>query len=117
METLQQRGFACALELGEEDVLLSVNSQYVRRILDNITSNLLKYADPQSVVTVRFVQEDGTAGLCFENRVLPIPPAAESTKVGLTSIGTMMEKMHGVCRSEQPEGLFRMTLLFNTAKE
>lgn len=89
----------------------------MRRILDNITSNLLKYADPQSVVTVRFVQEDGTAGLCFENRVLPIPPAAESTKVGLTSIGTMMEKMHGVCRSEQPEGLFRMTLLFNTAKE
>lgn len=117
VETLQQRGFACALELGEEDVLLSVNSQYVRRILDNITSNLLKYADPQSVVTVRFVQEDGTAGLCFENRVLPIPPAAESTKVGLTSIGTMMEKMHGVCRIEQPEGLFRMTLLFNTAKE
>ena len=73
VETLQQRGFACALELGEEDVLLSVNGQYVRRILDNITSNLLKYADPQSVVTVRFVQEDGTAGLCFENRVLPIP--------------------------------------------
>ena len=117
VETLQQRGFACALELGEEDVLLSVNGQYVRRILDNITSNLLKYADPQSVVTVHFVQENGMAGLCFENRVLPIPPAAESTKVGLTSIGTMMEKMHGVCRIEQPEGLFRMTLLFHTVNE
>lgn len=37
--------------------------------------------------------------------------------MGLTSIGTMMKKMHGVCRIEQPEGLFRMTLLFNTAKE
>ena len=117
VETLQQRGFACALELGEEDVLLSVNGQYVRRILDNITSNLLKYADPQSVVMVHFVQENGMAGLCFENRVLPIPPAAESTKVGLTSIGTMMEKMHGVCRIEQPEGLFRMTLLFYTVNE
>ena len=117
VETLQQRGFACALELGEEDVLLSVNGQYVRRILDNITSNLLKYADPQSVVMVHFVQENGMEGLCFENRVLPIPPAAESTKVGLTSIGTMMEKMHGVCRIEQPEGLFRMTLLFHTVNE
>ena len=117
VETLQQRGFACALELGEEDVLLSVNGQYVRRILDNITSNLLKYADPQSVVMVHFVQENGMEGLCFENRVLPIPPAAESTKVGLTSIETMMEKMHGVCRIEQPEGLFRMTLLFHTVNE
>jgi len=117
VETLQQRNFACALELGEEDVLLSVNSQYVRRILDNITSNLLKYADPKNDVIVRFVQGNETAGLCFENRVLPIPASAESTKVGLPSIETMMEKMHGVCRVERPEGIFRMTLLFQTVKE
>ena len=117
VETLQQRGFACALELGEEDVLLSVSGQYVRRILDNITSNLLKYADPDRDVLVRFVQEGNRAGLCFENCVLPVPASSESTKVGLPSIETMMEKMQGVCRIEQPEGVFRMTLLFKTAKE
>ena len=117
VETLQQRGFACALELGEEDVLLSVSGQYVRRILDNITSNLVKYADPCSDILVRFVQEEGRAGLCFENRVLPVPASSESTKVGLPSIETMMEKMQGICRIEQPEGIFRMTLLFQTVKE
>ena len=117
VETLQQRGFACALELGDEDVLLSVSGQYVRRILDNITSNLLKYADPDRDVVVRFVQEGSKAGLCFENCVLPVPASSESTKVGLPSIETMMEKMQGVCRIEQPEGVFRMTLLFKTAKE
>lgn len=117
VETLQQRGFACALELGDEDVLLSVSGQYVRRILDNITSNLLKYADPDRDIVVRFVQEESRAGLCFENCVLPVPASSESTKVGLPSIETMMEKMQGVCRIEQPEGVFRMTLLFKTAKE
>lgn len=117
VETLQQRGFACALDLGAEDVLLSVSGQYVRRILDNITSNLVKYADPHSDVLVHFVQEEGRAGLCFENRVLPVPASSESTKVGLPSIETMMEKMQGVCRIEQPEGMFRMTLLFKIAKE
>ena len=117
VETLQQRGFACALELGDEDVLLSVSGQYVRRILDNITSNLLKYADPDRDVVVRFVQEGSRAGLCFENCVLPVPASSESTKVGLPSIETMMEKMQGVCRIEQPEGVFRMMLLFKTAKE
>jgi len=114
VETLQQRGFICALELGEDDVVLSVSGQYVRRILDNITSNLLKYADPESSIQVRFVQQNGMAGLCFENRVLPIPASSESTKVGLTSIETMMEKMQGVCRIEQPENVFRMTVLFKT---
>ena len=117
VETLQQRGFACALELGEEDVLLLVSGQYVRRILDNITSNLVKYADPCSDILVRFVQEEDRAGLCFENRVLPVPASSESTKVGLPSIETMMEKMQGICRIEQPEGIFRMTLLFQTVKE
>ena len=63
VETLQQRGFACALELGDEDVLLSVSGQYVRRILDNITSNLVKYADPCSDILVRFVQEEDRARL------------------------------------------------------
>ena len=29
----------------------------------------------------------------------------------------MMEKMQGICRIEQPEGIFRMTLLFQTIKE
>lgn len=109
------RKTTCALELGEEDVMLSVNGQYVHRILDNITSNLLKDADPAGDIAVRFVRENGMAGLCFENQVLPIPVSSESTKVGLPSIETMMEKMQGICRIERPVGVFRMTLLFRTA--
>ena len=82
---LQERGFACALELGEEDDTLTVKEQYVRRILDNITSNLLKYADPAQDISVRFVKEKGKAGLAFENAVLPGQHRTDSTKVGLTS--------------------------------
>ena len=72
---------------------------------------------PAVDILVRFVQEEDRAGLCFENRVLPVPASSESTKVGLPSIETMMEKMQGICRIEQPEGIFRMTLLFQTVKE
>ena len=112
---LQERGFACALELGEEDDALTVKEQYVRRILDNITSNLLKYADPAQDISVRFVKEDGKAGLAFENAVLPGQHRTDSTKVGLTSIETMMEKMHAECRIEQSGERFCITLLFPIA--
>ena len=112
---LQERGFACALELGEEDDTLTVKEQYVRRILDNITSNLLKYADPAQDISVRFVKENGKAGLAFENAVLPGQHRTDSTKVGLTSIETMMEKMHAVCRIEQSGERFCITLLFPIA--
>lgn len=112
VEMLQQRGFACALELGSEDVLLTVRAQYIRRILDNIGSNLIKYADPARPIEVRFLRQEGRAGLVFHNHVLPAPPAVESTKVGLTSIETMMDKMHADCKIEQENEQFTMTLLF-----
>lgn len=112
VEMLQQRGFACALELGSEDVLLTVRAQYIRRILDNVGSNLIKYADPARPIEVRFLRQEGRAGLVFRNHVLPAPPAVESTKVGLTSIETMMEKMHADCKIEQENEQFTMTLLF-----
>ena len=109
---LQERGFACALALGSEDDTLTVKEQYVHRILDNITSNLLKYADPARDISIRFVKEAGKAGLAFENAVLPGPHRTDSTKVGLTSIETMMEKMQGQCRIEQGAERFCITLLF-----
>lgn len=112
VEMLQQRGFACALELGSEDVLLTVRAQYIRRILDNIGSNLIKYADPARPIEVRFLRQEGRAGLVLRNHVLPAPPAVESTKVGLTSIETMMDKMHADCKIEQENEQFTMTLLF-----
>ena len=115
IDHLQQRGFLCRLELGSDDPLLTVRSQYVRRILDNVTSNILKYADPQQEICIRFVREADKAGLTFQNGTLPVPPSAESTKVGLTSMETMMDKMHGVFRVEQGSGWFRVTLLFKAS--
>lgn len=115
IDHLQQRGFLCRLELGSDDPLLTVRSQYVRRILDNVTSNILKYADPQQEICIRFVREADKAGLTFRNGTLPVPPSAESTKVGLTSMETMMDKMHGVFRVEQGSGWFSVTLLFKAS--
>lgn len=109
---LQERGFACALDLGSEDDTLTVKEQYVHRILDNITSNILKYADPAQDISVRFIKEEGRAGLAFENSILPGQNRTDSTKVGLTSIETMMEKMRAECRIRQTDERFSIALLF-----
>ena len=66
-------------------------------------------------ISVRFVKENGKAGLAFENAALPGQHRTDSTKVGLTSIETMMEKMHAECRTEQSGKRFCITLLFPIA--
>lgn len=71
-DQLDQRGFGCLLDLGEEDVRLQVYRPYIRRIFDNIASNIFKYADPAHPVLVSFVREGEKAGLAFAN--VPLPP-------------------------------------------
>ena len=112
VDALQQRGFACALDLGSEDLMLTVKMQYIRRVFDNITSNAIKYADPGREISVTFLKEEKWVGLRFANHVLPGQHREESTQVGLTSIETMMEKMNAVCRVEQGTEQFAITLLF-----
>ena len=117
-DQLGRQGFGCLLDLGEEDVRLRVYRPYIRRILDNIASNILKYADPVHPVLVSFAREGEKAGLSFSNVALP-PEAggAESTKVGLVSVETMMEKMHAaseVCREGRK---FSTTLQFPIVAE
>ena len=112
-EQLGQRGYGCLLDLGEEDVVLQVYRPYIRRIFDNIASNILKYADPAHPVQVCFVREGEQAGLAFAN--VPLPPesgGSESTKVGLVSVRTMMEKMQAEVRVSQTARRFCITLLF-----
>ena len=67
-------------------------------------------------ISVRFVKENGKAGPAFENAVLPGQHRTDSTKVGLTSIETMMEKMHAECRIKQSGERFCITLLFPIEK-
>ena len=112
VDTLQQRGFACALDLGSEDLMLTVKMRHIRRVFDNITSNAIKYADPGREISVTFRKEEKWVGLRFANHVLPGQHREESTQVGLTSIETMMEKMNAVCRVEQGTEQFAITLLF-----
>lgn len=112
IDSLQQRGFACAVELGDGDPLLAVRGEYLRRILDNIASNILKYADPASPVTIRAVQGPGWAGLSVCNRPAQTLDGTDSTHVGLSSIQTMMENMHAVTHIENTPQRFCITLQF-----
>lgn len=117
-DQLAQRGFGCLLDLGEEDVRLQVYRPYIRRIFDNIASNIFKYADPAHPVLVSFVREGEKAGLAFAN--VPLPPdtgGAESTKVGLISVQTMMEKMQAESRVSQSAQRYCITLLFPVKSE
>ena len=83
--------------------------------MDNLTSNILKYADPQFPVVIGSVQEHGQVGFYMENHVRFTGDDPESTGIGIQNMKNMMKKMEGECLAEHKDDRFTVQIRFPTA--
>ena len=109
---LEQNGFSVSLNLVWEKAQVSVHTDYMLRIMDNITSNLLKYADKKEPVYLYTLYNERIAGFAVENAVRIRREGTDSTGIGLGNIKNMMAKMNGFCQTEEKDGRFTIALLF-----
>lgn len=109
---LEQRGFETRIHGRKVSGRVSVHMDYVMRIFDNITSNIVKYADRNAPVEISCIQEKEAQGFTFKNRKKEMRGTEESNKIGIQNIRTMMVKMNGWCRVEETEEEFSITVLF-----
>lgn len=114
---LGPKGFSFDLRLDWPDCPISVNTQYVKRLTDNISSNLEKYAAADAPILIEVTEEDGGASISFQNVVSPAPPSQEGTRIGLVNMKTMMEKMGGKCLHSSEGSVFRLELWFPDARQ
>lgn len=110
---LQQKGFDVMIEVEWNDTEISICSGYIDRIMGNISSNIIKYADPKKPVILRSVYEGQKAGFAFENAKKELSRHMESNNIGIQSIKNMMDKMDGVCEIHQTDERFCITILFS----
>ena len=109
---LEQQGYQVDFLVNWNEVRLKINTDYISRILDNVTSNIQKYADKSCPVTIGSVKSGNMEGFYFENRTAALTDETESTGVGIQSIKNMMTKMGGRCITGMENGVFRLTLYF-----
>lgn len=109
---LQQKGFRIVFQVEWEEHRLRIRTDYLTRIMDNITSNIIKYADSDEPVMIRSVYYGDRVGFLFENAVKRTGSNTESTCVGIRSVESMMMKMGGSAQVKQMENQFRIELLF-----
>lgn len=112
---LQQRGFQIHSKAEWKECRCQVYMDYVTRIMDNVTSNIVKYADPKKPVVIQSVYQEYMAGFSFKNAVNHTDRKVESTGVGIQSIQNMMKKMGGTCsilQSWESKGHFKIEILF-----
>ena len=109
---LEQQGYQVDFLVNWNEARLKINTDYISRILDNVTSNIQKYADKSCPVTIGSVKNGNMEGFYFENRTAALTDETESTGVGIQSIKNMMTKMGGKCTVSQEKDIFRLILYF-----
>ena len=79
----------------EGECVLTADPLYLKRVMDNIVSNLKKYADPARPVVAVSELKDGTLSLTVSNSVAQGGARKESTKIGLRTCEKILSAMGG----------------------
>lgn len=111
-EDMKERGYRIALDMKWQYKLVQVKQEYLYRIMENIQSNLVKYADASEEIRVAELEDDCYFGLSFSNRLAEGDALVESNGVGIESICSMMAMMKGNCTVEQTDVSYELLLLF-----
>ena len=109
---LEQRGFSVDFSAEWKPCKVRISMDYVMRIMDNITSNIIKYADVNFPITIKNIEENDKIGFVIENKICTTNEKVESYGIGIQSIKNMMIKMKGECITKTTGSDFQITLLF-----
>ncbi len=93
-------------------VFVQVDTDYLGRIMDNIFSNLEKYADREQEVRIQSVYEPERAGIVIQNSIAQPGQYVEGTGIGVKNITLMMEQMGGKAQVSLTQEDYRITLYF-----
>lgn len=117
---LEERGYTVELQPDDDSDSdgrqIRVNEEYINRIMDNIVSNIEKYADKSMPVRTEVVYTEEYGGLAFQNGTAcdarDRRKTEGSTNIGLHNVEKMMKNMNGYCGVEQTERTFEISLMF-----
>ena len=112
IDYLTEHGFAVECDIDWIETQIRYNDLYLNRILDNIASNINKYAEKKYPVIMSSVYTDHFIGISVRNFRSSGCDHTESNGIGIESSRTMMRQMNGRCTVKQTETAFEITLLF-----
>lgn len=102
---------ASELSLPHQNVAVSFD--YIGRIMNNIQSNILKYADDTKPVKIYTKSDGNSFYISVSNTVSAHAGDSSSNGIGLKNIGSMMKKMNGECIIHTDESIFKIELVFS----
>lgn len=108
---IESAGFTMELADFEGECSICVDPMYLKRVFDNLVSNIKKYADGAHPVTAVCRLEDGSFSVSVSNTVSRSMNRVESTKIGLRTCERILDTMGGKFRTDNSGDRFTATLI------
>ncbi len=114
---LQDQGLKVKVNLQWKKGQIFVYEEYLTRIMDNISSNILKYADRQAIVLLWDEYYMDEMFIVCENACIKESENQESYHIGIRNVSTMVKEMGGRCDVTQTDEMFRICLKFKFRRD
>ncbi len=110
---LEADGFVVSIEqLHWEAVRIQICTDYMGRIIDNLASNLKRYADRTAPVELSAAYPSSCINIAIRNKFARPDQYVHGTGIGVKNIRSMMLQMNGRCRVDISPEYYSITLSF-----
>lgn len=92
---LRNRGFHVNTVTLQTPCRVHTDVHMLKRVMDNLMSNLEKYADPNKPLAILASVEDGALHVCIANRTKTMSNQVESNRIGLRTCEAIMKLLGG----------------------
>lgn len=92
---IKQSGYSVDLKYKLGDEIIKTDALILKRVIDNLFSNLSKYAKNNSTIKITVSKDEKGIIIRFENEVKDKINESQSTKIGLRSCDKLMKELGG----------------------
>ena len=112
MEQLEMNHYHINYHSPENTCRIEIDTQMMKRVLNNVFSNIMKYADKEQPIEIDVFCHDSIMEMSFINHVRQDLDKVERNHIGLKSTAKMMTLMKGKLHIEKAEPKFICKLTF-----
>lgn len=114
---LSEKGYMILSENDIEEGTVKVDISSLRRVFDNVFTNITKYADIEKPIVLKAFCNDGIVNISVENKIPEIAKKVESTRLGLKTCEKLCGNMKAEFRYKESPDAFRVFMEFPLEKE
>lgn len=110
IDSLESKDLNVELRFEPTSGRIMANTDLLQRALDNLYSNLQKYADPKDTIWISYPKKDNCVSLSISNGICQDGDKKESTGIGLNTCRRVITQMGGAFKARNNGRTFCVTV-------